>query len=688
MRRPGSGQSHRSTITATGNRVPWSLVLAGFVLLALIVFPFLSMLSALPSAEHGALLSRDTLDAAWTTVVAAGVAIAADAALGIPLAYWMARSRSRLRHVAVVAVLLPLAVPPVVGGLELVLWLGPYGWLGRFLGTVGLNPLDTIRGTILAQMFIAAPFVIIAARAGFAAVEPAVTDAARSLGSGPWRTLVRVTLPAARRGIAAGLVLGWLRAVGEFGASIVVAYHPFTLSNLAYVQLSGRGLRAALPTGVLLAAFGVAAAGVLVALDADRPRLRSVLDAAPQGGHAGLPPPIEPAAVAAPPEGPTLELAVRGRVGEFALDVDLDAPDRAVAILGSSGAGKSLTLRTVAGLLSPASGRVVVGGRVLLDSDGGVDVPAERRGLGYVSQEDSLFRHLDVQGNVAFALPRLPPEQRAARVEDLLRMFGLTALRRARPRTLSGGERQQVALARALAAGPSALLLDEPFSSLDAGLRRTLRERVRQIHDATGIPFVLVTHDRDDALDLADYVIVMAAGRVVQRGRIEEVFAHPVNRTVAQLVGISNVVDVSEVVTDGPGPATARTAWGDVDTGAPEQEVEGIVWELAVPVDAITLRFPSPGSGLGSGPGWDPASAARSAPGGVVASVRPGPADWRVTVRPSGGGDPLAAAVPRTTGGRPLVGAGCQVVLDGTRCHLMVAAEVARSPAELAPIAS
>ncbi len=232
MRQPAERAAGRSTITTTGDRVPVSPMLAGFALLALLVFPFLSMVSALASAEHAALLSRDTLDAMWTTIVAAGVAILADAALGIPLAYWMARSSSRLRHLAVVAVLLPLAVPPVVGGLELVLWLGPYGWLGKLHDHVGLNPLDTIRGTILAQMFIAAPFVIVSARAAFSAVEPAVTDAARSLGCGPWRTLVRVTLPAARRGIAAGLVLGWLRAIGEFGASIIVAYHPFTLSNL------------------------------------------------------------------------------------------------------------------------------------------------------------------------------------------------------------------------------------------------------------------------------------------------------------------------------------------------------------------------------------------------------------------------------------------------------------------------
>ncbi|MGH2718867.1 MAG: ABC transporter ATP-binding protein, partial [Actinomycetota bacterium] len=234
-------------------------------------------------------------------------------------------------------------------------------------------------------------------------------------------------------------------------------------------------------------------------------------------------------------------------MGSFALDVTLEAPATAVAILGSSGAGKSLTIRTMAGLLHPATGRVVMAGRCLLDTEGGIEIPAEHRSLGYVSQEGALFRHLDVEANVAFGLRGLARDERQLRVDELLQTFGLSPLRYARPQTLSGGERQQVALARAIATGPSALLLDEPFSNLDAGLRRSLREIVRGIYEATGVPFVLVTHDRDDALDLADYVVVMDGGRVLQQGKIEEVFSRPANRTVARLVGIPNVIAVSGI---------------------------------------------------------------------------------------------------------------------------------------------
>lgn len=664
------------TITATGDGVPVALLVAGLVLLALIVAPFVSMLSALPAAEHGALLSRGTLGALWTTVVAAGVAILADVALGVPLAYWMARSRSRMRHLAMIASLLPLAVPPVVGGLELVLWLGPYGWLGRWLLAVGLNPLDTIRGTILAQMFIAAPFVIVTARAAFAGVDPAVTDAARSLGCGRWATLVRVTLPAARRGIAAGLVLGWLRAVGEFGASIVVAYHPYTLSNLVYVQLSGRGLRTALPTAVLLTAFGVAAALLLTALDADRrPRRRPGAGAVTpeQDAHPATEVPtltwIQPLAPGSQPAG-EVEVALTGRVGEFALDVALRSEVPTVAILGSSGAGKSLTLRTVAGLLRPPSGRVVLAGRPLLDTAAGIHIPAERRGFAYVSQADSLFRHLDVAGNVGFALQGIPVAERADRVAVLLEVFGLTALARARPCTLSGGERQRVALARALAPGPSALLLDEPFSSLDADLRRDLRAVIRGIHEATGVPLLVVTHDRDDALSLADFVVVMDRGRVVQQGRTEEVFTRPATPTVARLVGIPNVVPVGTLLPDGPGRVVAETAWGLVAVGAPpEDEPTDGGWAVAVPPAAVSVTWAPPGVAVTGECG-----------AGLLVTLRPGATGWCMTLRQGGGDARLEVLVPASDGARPVVGAPCRVAIDGARCHLM-ASRVTAMPA-------
>jgi len=195
------------------------------------------------------------------TLIAAAVATLVDAFLGIPLGFWLARTESRLQHAVTAGVLVPLAIPPVVGGLVIVLWLGPEGWLGGWLDRRGLGPLNTVAGTILAQMFVAAPFVILSARAAFAGVDRGQEDTARTLGCTPLQTLARVVLPAARRGLATGLVLGWVRCLGELGATEVVAYHPYTLPVLTYVRLSGEGLPTALPAGGVLAAVGGIAVG-------------------------------------------------------------------------------------------------------------------------------------------------------------------------------------------------------------------------------------------------------------------------------------------------------------------------------------------------------------------------------------------------------------------------------------------
>ncbi len=628
--------------------LPWPLLLAGALLLGFLILPFLALLGALPEADRSSFLGSDSRAALGTSLVAATAATLADAALGFPLGMWLLQTQSRLKHLVTVAVLLPLAVPPVVGGLEIILLVGPNGWLGSQLDRLGLDPLDTIAGTILAQMFVAAPFVVISARAAFGAVDPNVIDAARSLGSGPGRTFLRVMLPAARRGLTAGLVLGWVRCMGEFGATAVVAYHPYTLPTLTYVNLSGEGLRTALPAGTLLAAVGAITAGLMLWLDSRqrRPTRPSPAEAPSAPSQLGW---VRPAGA----DGglPWRVRAVAG-LASFELDVAFEANASSIAILGPSGAGKSLTLRTIAGLLRPRSGLVVLSGRVLLDTAAGLDVPPERRGLGYVAQRDGLFEHLDVERNIRFALTNLPASERRARVEELLGGLGLQRIRSAKPQTLSGGERQRTALGRALALGPSALLLDEPFSNVDAAVRRELRALVRGVHDRTGIPVVLVTHDREDALDLSDYVIVVENGRVVQHGAIEDVFARPSSRSIAHLVGIPNVLAVGRLEPGRDGRVRATTAWGSLLVQRPDKRASA--WELAVPADAVQLDL----------------SGAEAA----IVSVRAAAAAWRVRLARQDG-EILEVLMPGgTRRHKPVPGMLCGVSFDADQCHLMPAA--------------
>jgi iron(III) transport system ATP-binding protein len=218
--------------------------------------------------------------------------------------------------------------------------------------------------------------------------------------------------------------------------------------------------------------------------------------------------------------------------------VDLEVPDGTVtAVLGSSGCGKTTLLKVIAGFLRPRSGDVWIGDRHVVGAD--TFVAPERRRVGLVPQEGLLFPHLDVAGNVGFALPRA---KRATRVAELLELVGLPGTQRARPHELSGGMQQRVALARALAPNPDVVVLDEPFSALDVGLRAQVRSEVLSVLRSAGTTAVLVTHDQDEALSSADHVALLRDGQVVQAGTPQSVYEFPVDPGVAEFFGDCNVL--------------------------------------------------------------------------------------------------------------------------------------------------
>jgi len=233
----------------------------------------------------------------------------------------------------------------------------------------------------------------------------------------------------------------------------------------------------------------------------------------------------------------TLHVALRSRFGGFLLDVRFDAPPGITGLFGPSGAGKTLTLRCIAGLERVETGRVALGDRVLLDTAARTDVPARGRRVGYVFQHYALFPHLSVAANVAYGLPRLPRRERDERVAGMLALVGLDAYGARRVRELSGGEQQRVALVRALATGPDLLLLDEPFAALDQRVRRRLRAELRSVHDATGIPMLLVTHDLAEVRQLADQLVLYSGGRVLQAGPTEQVLDRPACAEAAAVLG-------------------------------------------------------------------------------------------------------------------------------------------------------
>ena len=236
----------------------------------------------------------------------------------------------------------------------------------------------------------------------------------------------------------------------------------------------------------------------------------------------------------------TLSVAVRRALAGFTLDVAFNTPRGLTVLFGPSGAGKSLTLQAIAGLFPLDSARIALDGIAWHDSERGLYLPPQHRHVGYVPQNYALFPHLTVEQNIAFGLKTSGRQFRESRqrVDELVELMQLDGLENRRPTQLSGGQQQRVALARALAPNPLLLLLDEPFSSLDAAVRETLREEMRALHERVHVPIVLVTHDAAEAHALADTVIVIQQGRALQVGTPDEVFRSPRTRTIAAMVGM------------------------------------------------------------------------------------------------------------------------------------------------------
>jgi putative spermidine/putrescine transport system ATP-binding protein len=299
-----------------------------------------------------------------------------------------------------------------------------------------------------------------------------------------------------------------------------------------------------------------------------------------------------------------------------------------VALLGPSGSGKSTLLAAVAGMLEPTSGRVTLGGRDLLA------LPAERRGLGMVFQDYALWPHMRVEANVRFPLERrrVPRAQARERAMRALARVGLDGFERRRPSELSGGQQQRVALARAIVAEPELLLLDEPLSALDPDTRAGVRSELATLLRELGITTVLVTHDRDDAFELADRVAVLLDGRVTQIGAPEAVFERPATLGVARFLGLNVVRGVS----DRPGLARVGESVLELPDGAP-------LGPIALTFTSARLR---------------PVTSANVGERGVlrcrVSGHRYTAAGHRVRVTPAGVDETLALTIPDAPSGDTL----------------------------------
>jgi len=245
-----------------------------------------------------------------------------------------------------------------------------------------------------------------------------------------------------------------------------------------------------------------------------------------------------------------------------------------LALLGPSGCGKTTTLRLIAGFEAPEHGQIVIGERVMADAAQGVAVPPEERGVGVVFQDYALFPHLTVEQNVGFGLHARPRDERLRRVRSVLDLVGLAEFADRYPHELSGGQQQRVAVARALAPAPTVMLLDEPFSNLDADLRSQMRDEVEKVLRGTGTTAVFVTHDQEEAFTIADVVGVLNQGRLEQLGPPETIYHHPATPFVAEFVGAA---DFLPGIVTSQGVVTEVGVFGNVEGREPGEKVQVMI---------------------------------------------------------------------------------------------------------------
>ncbi len=503
----------------------------------------------------------------------AAIATLIIAAVGIPTAYGMARYANRARNTIDALLLLPLVLPPTVIGFGLLWLLGDYGPFAklntRLPVSLPVSIVFTWWAAVLTAVVVAFPLMYRSSRAAFEQVEPALIDAARTLGASEWKVFRRIAVPLAAPGILSGTLLSFARALGEFGATLMVAGNipgkTQTLPMAVYFAVEGgdwrtatiwSGITGAIALGVVLLANYVAQQPVKREQSAKR-KEESLSHL--KNNHLGFQPnetnekeDLWPQKTS--PQ-PTLQVDIVKRLRSFTLSVRFETTDGLIGVLGASGAGKSLLLRCLAGIEMPDAGKIVLGDRVLFDSERRIDIPSCDRKIALLFQNYALFPHLSAYENVAFGLSSAARHRPIQRAIQELAAVALQAFAQHYPHQLSGGQQQRVALARALATQPQLLLLDEPFSALDTHLRSHLAQQIfSRLRSYPGTT-LLVSHHLHEAYR-AQQLVVMLEGKVVRQAVPVEVFAEPQQIAIAQLTGPINESLIQQI-----GDCLVATRW-------------------------------------------------------------------------------------------------------------------------------
>ena len=487
----------------------------------------------------------------WISLKTATTATVITFFLGIMAARWMLGYRGKSKELIEGLLTAPLVLPPTVVGFLLLLLLGKNGFIGQILDYFGFTVIFSWYATVIASTVVAFPLMYKTALGAFKQIDSNLLACARTLGASEWTVFWRVMLPLAKPGLIAGTLLSFARALGEFGATLMLAG-------------SIPGKTETIPIAIFFAAEGGAMDRalllVIIMLVISLGIITAVNYWTEKHGNNRLQPPKKVSTWEMPlfmwsmsvkrkklldypvPQA-KIELIVdiQKQLSGFLLDISFQTDQTPLGLLGASGAGKSLILRCIAGLDTPDKGHIILNGKVLFDSERGINLPPRARACGFLFQNYALFPHLTIAENIAFGMPTGKSKGEIKQeVERQLISVDLPGMSDRYPGELSGGELQRVALARAKASKPGIMLLDEPFSALDTYLRdkqeKLLRNNLIHYQGVT----LFITHNLEEAYRVCPNLLVVDKGQAYAHGTKQDIFEHPRNFRTAQLTGCKN----------------------------------------------------------------------------------------------------------------------------------------------------
>ncbi|MGB7275488.1 MAG: molybdate ABC transporter permease subunit [Geitlerinemataceae cyanobacterium] len=532
------------------------------------------------------------LSPVWISLKTAATATSITFFLGIAAARWMLGYRSKGKGLIDGIFTSPLVLPPTVVGFLLLLVLGKKSPIGQILNQFNITIIFTWSATVIAATVVAFPLMYKTVLAAFKQIDSHLIACARTLGATEFTVFWRVLLPLAKPGLIAGTLLSFARALGEFGATLMLAGSipgkTQTIPVAIFFAAESGAMDEALIWVLAILAISlsviwivnsrteevflkkrisrkpkfcsialnftkiinriqclnpleIAAVFPKVVAECFNPKLAiSTLAVPPQSSDPIVPTGLIPNCQTPKPK-PQLFVEIEKKLPCFNLNVSFQADGEPLGLLGASGAGKSMILRCIAGLETPDRGRIVLNGRVLFDSEIGINLPTRDRRVGFLFQNYALFPHLTIAENITFGLPDgLSNLAIKNRVESQLNAVELSGFGDRYPGELSGGQQQRIALARALASQPEILLLDEPFSALDTYLRDRLEKVLRTtLTDYPGIT-LFVTHNLEEAYRVCPNLLVVEQGEIAAFSSKKQVFDRPPSRHVAQITGCKN----------------------------------------------------------------------------------------------------------------------------------------------------